>query len=227
MYRADSMMERKVKILPGFYIFVAVALLLAPIKWLAAWMLAAAIHELSHIFMLKLLRCQVLSVRVGASGAVIEAGCDARWKQLLCTLAGPLSGFALLIFLRVMPRVALCGMIQSLYNLLPFSSLDGGKILEIIAQMLFPRSVSKRIVEIIQFAGIGSLLLLALYGTFFLKLGLIPTFLVGILIIKKSLANKGHNEYNRFYRKVRGYCYGRTYQKNFADGSKACQIYRR
>lgn len=221
------MMERKVRILPGFYIFIAVAFVLVPVKWLAAWMLAAAIHELSHILMLKLLRCQLLSVRVGASGAVIKAGCDARWKQLLCTLAGPLSGFALMLFLRVMPRVALCGMIQSLYNILPLSSLDGGKTLEIITQMLFPKSVSKRIVEITRFAVIVSLLLLALYGTFSLKLGLFPLILAGILIIKKSLANKEHNEYNMLYRKVRGYCYGRTYQKNFADGSKACQIYRR
>lgn len=223
------MMGNTVKILPGFYIFAAVSFLLVPVKWLAAWLFAALLHELSHIAMLKLLRCQILSVKIGASGAVIESDCDAQWKKLLCIMAGPIAGFALALLLHIMPRVALCGVIQSLYNLLPLSSLDGGRTLESIAHMVFPRKAADKIVETVQYVVIAALTLAALYGTFFLKLGAVPIVLVGIVLFKnkKSLANKGVNEYNRVYRNVRGCCYGRTYQKNFADGSKACQIYRR
>jgi stage IV sporulation protein FB len=102
---------------------------LLPLRWLAAVILAACIHELGHYIAVHLCGGNVHSFHLGSSGAVMHASGLTTYQEILCLLAGPLVGLLPLLLYRTLPAVALCGLIQTLYNLLPVYPLDGGKIL--------------------------------------------------------------------------------------------------
>ena len=47
--------------------------------------------------------------------------------ELVCVLAGPAASLLLLLLVRPFPRLALCGFVQGVYNLLPLGRLDGAR----------------------------------------------------------------------------------------------------
>lgn len=57
-------------------------------------------------------------------------------RELLCVLAGPAVSFSLLALARFFPRIAICGLVQGIYNLLPIYPLDGGKALRCMVSLL-------------------------------------------------------------------------------------------
>lgn len=123
-------MERtRVEILPGAYLMAAVFLLTLPLRWVISWMTAAIIHEVSHILAIRICKGTVTHIRVGALGADIgllpmEAG-----SELLCALAGPLGGVLPVVLFDRFPCLAVCGLLQSLCNMLPVYPMDGGRVL--------------------------------------------------------------------------------------------------
>ena len=169
--------ENFLHISAGLCIGLALFLLLLPIQWILAAVLAAGFHELCHAGMIRLCGGRILSVRIGVNGAVMETEPMSTGKELLCALAGPAGGLLLILAARWFPRIAVCGVIHSLYNLLPLYPLDGGRALQCGMELLFPPAVAKRICD-----GIGQVLIICIlamgcYGTFFLKLGLVPLIL--------------------------------------------------
>lgn len=168
----------------GFLPALAGAVLLLPLGWLFAAAAAAAFHELCHILALRICGGQVRDIRFTSRGAVIHAPPLSPARTLFCTLAGPLGSLLLLHLARQFPRLALCAAVQSFYNLLPISGLDGGHALScILSPFLPPRSVEKicRTTEILILILIG---ILGLWGTFVLKLGLLPVLTAALLICK-------------------------------------------
>ena len=69
-----------------------------------------------------------ISVQFGAVKMV--SGPLSKWRKALSVAAGPLGGALGVLFRRFVPEFALCCWCLSLYNLLPFSFLDGGHLLE-------------------------------------------------------------------------------------------------
>ncbi len=177
----------RVRVLPGFYFVLAFGLLILPVRWCAAWLAAAFFHEMCHIAMVKLCRCRLFCVSVGAFGALIEADCQTEIKKLLCTAAGPLGGCLLLLLSGMLPRVAICAAVQSVYNLLPFSTLDGGRALQCVIRILFPGQKAENIVSLAEKLAAAAMVGLALYGAFGLKLGIMPCVIVLALLIKNPL----------------------------------------
>lgn len=120
---------KKIYISPGACILAAFLLLAVPLKWLlAAWM-AAIIHELCHIAAIHACGGSVCEIKVGAGGAILETASMTAGRELLCALAGPLGSLLLTLLLRHLPELAICGLIQGIYNLLPLYPLDGGRSL--------------------------------------------------------------------------------------------------
>ena len=119
-------------------------LLLLPLQWCFAMALAAAVHELCHIACVIMLGGKVLNIRLGFGGAVIETDIRGRFKTLLCCLAGPVGALSILFFARILPRTALCVLIQSAFNLLPVYPLDGGKALRCILEAVFRKNSLQR-----------------------------------------------------------------------------------
>ena len=113
----------------GFFPVLALMLLLFPLRFLVGVLLAALIHELGHLLALKLARGRVLSIRLRSFGARIEAAPISPGRAALCALAGPAAGALTIFAYKTFPELALAGLVQTVFNLLPVYPLDGGRAL--------------------------------------------------------------------------------------------------
>ena len=119
----------KVTCTGGFFPYLALLVLVLPLRVLGVLALAAGCHELCHLLALACFGYPVREISLGVFGAKIHTGPLKPIHEAICALAGPLGGLCLLAFARWMPLVALFGLIQSAFNLLPVYPLDGGRAL--------------------------------------------------------------------------------------------------
>ena len=126
----------RVKISPTAYIWGALLVYLLPVKWLCSALVAALVHEISHIAALQMLGVGIRKIRITSMGAVIETGPVSNGKELICALAGPIGSFLLLLGYRFFPEVALCALIQGSFNLVPIYPLDGGRAVRSLIYMV-------------------------------------------------------------------------------------------
>jgi len=180
------------------FVIFALLLLIVPLRWLVAMMLAAAVHELGHYIALRICAVDVLGFEISLHGARLKVGHMGRVQELFCVLAGPLAGLSLLMVANWMPRTAVCGCIHSVYNLLPIYPLDGGRLI----RCLGIGGKGCRWIEGICLVTIG---LCGIYGSLVLRLGLLPA-LTAIIVIRRALAGKGLENRRGFrYNKERIY----------------------
>ncbi len=123
---------------PGALIAAALTLLILPLRWILAMILGGIVHECFHILALQLQCIKIHRIRIGPSGALIFTAPMDSLQELLSAAAGPVGSFLLLFFLPCFPELALCGLAQGLYNLLPLYPADGGRILCSLAALWFP-----------------------------------------------------------------------------------------
>lgn len=107
------------------FFLAAVLLLLFPVKWIFAWLLASLAHEMGHYLAVRLLGGTVCELKLTCRGAKMCASPLPPDRQLICILAGPMTSFSLLLFWEEFPQLAFCGAVQGAYNLLPIGNLDG------------------------------------------------------------------------------------------------------
>ena len=107
----------------------AVLLLTLPLPWVLGAILAGAFHEFCHLAALIMTGTTVHSIHIGLRGAKIETEPMDPGTELICAAAGPIGSLFLLLFLRQIPRIALCAAVQGIFNLLPWYPMDGGRIL--------------------------------------------------------------------------------------------------
>ncbi len=195
--KISPMNKLQIKVQPDFLITLSLALILIPVPWLLSWLVAAAIHELFHLIMLRLCRYTVMSFNIGASGAGIEADMEPGLKMVLCAAAGPLAGFMLLPAVHIIPRIAICGLLQSLCNLLPVYPLDGSRLLIGFLSLCLEQNAVVKICSYIEKMVIAAIVITACYGTFRLHLGIMPLILMFVMLTKKKyLANHYAWRYN-------------------------------
>ena len=127
----------RMEITAGFCILWALLILVLPLKFLLGAAFAALVHELCHALAVRLTGGQVLGLTLDAGGLTMEvSGLDARW-ELLCALAGPAG--SILISQVPVPEIAVCALIQGLFNLIPLAPLDGGRALGCALELFCPR----------------------------------------------------------------------------------------
>lgn len=139
---------------PWTFLLGALLLLVLPLPWLMASIFAAAFHELCHLGAVYALGGRVLRLTIGPTGAVMEGALEGRWREILAAAAGPVGSLLLLTLAPMAPRIAVCGLIQGLFNLLPLYPLDGGRILRL--------SVNGRALRVIE-AVLGAAVCLILF----------------------------------------------------------------
>ncbi len=128
---------------PFAFLMGALLLLTLPLPWLAGAAVAGCIHEAGHLLAIRLLGDKASEIQVGCTGAKIHAAFSRPWREFLCAAAGPAAGLLLLLAIRWFPRTAVCGLVQSAYNLLPIYPLDGGRMLFCVLEGMAPGKAEK------------------------------------------------------------------------------------
>lgn len=179
-------MRSKVQVSPGVLLLLPAALLLLPIRWTLAWILAVSLHEMGHYLALRLCKIPIYALRLTPLGILMDTGQMQRRETVLCALAGPVFALLFTVLSPVMPGTAVCILFQSLYNLLPLYPLDGGRALRAVLSKLFPVRTAYYIEGIVLtvVAAVG------VYVFYILKLGIIPTLLLLAIFAQKFLANR-------------------------------------
>lgn len=111
------------------YIAMALLLLTLPLHWVLAAMVAAVWHEACHALAVVACGGKLLSLDITWGGARMQTSPLSPRQALLCALVGPAGSLLLLFTAPWIPRIALCGLAQGVFNLLPVYPLDGGQIL--------------------------------------------------------------------------------------------------
>lgn len=176
--------NKKVAFSGGFLILLAFLLLLLPLQWLLAAILAAFVHELSHYLAIRACGGRVEGLRIFSFAAQMPLPEMSRGRELICALAGPIGGLCLLPLARWMPHTAICAAMQSVYNLLPIYPLDGGRALQCILSMLLPPPGAGKLLCIITFVCKAAICILAFYAAVCLQLGLMPVLLAILLLLR-------------------------------------------
>ncbi len=163
------------------FLWAALLLLVLPLRWLIAALVAALVHEGGHFLTIYLLGGKVHGTGITARGAVIQTGQMGYARELICALTGPAASLLLCLFSRWVPLIALCGLGQGLYNLLPVFPLDGGRAVRCIAGLICREP--ERTAERIQWVCLSLLILVSIVLGIFRGLGLWMPILTLLLTV--------------------------------------------
>lgn len=134
----------------GSCIFLAMLLLLLPLKWVIAALIAILVHEACHSVAIWLLGGRIYHFRIGVKGMQMETDPLPPGRGVIAAFAGPVGSAMLILFAKWMPRTAVCGMVHCIYNLLPLFPLDGGRILGHVIDLCLPASIGMRVFALSQ-----------------------------------------------------------------------------
>lgn len=173
----------RISVMSEMLLVLAMLLLLLPLQWVFAWFGAVAFHEACHYGALRLCGNRVFRIKLTLSGAFMETEALTRGKGFFCALAGPVGGLLLLFLAGWFPRLAICGLFQSAYNLLPIFPLDGGRALRCA---LGTTTVGERVCRILEWCVLLAIGSFGIYASIFLKLGMMPIIFAGILFLRSG-----------------------------------------
>jgi len=165
-------------------VFLALLILAIPVPWVLSALTAAVIHELGHILSVYMTGGRILSLKIRCFGAVLQSSPMTPGRELLCILAGPAASLLLLSAGRILPRMALCGLIQGCFNLIPAEPLDGGRALACLLGMVFPVETADKICKAVKWSLFIMLFAGGIWGFLGMNLGFGPVILALFLLYR-------------------------------------------
>lgn len=173
---------------PSACFLMAALILLLPLDWLIAALLAAAVHELGHLAVIYAFGSCPELISIGGFGARIHTGPLDNRKEFFCAAAGPTASLFLLSLCRYFPKLAFCGMAQGMFNLVPVHPMDGGRMLHCVLRGLFPQQ-AERIFLVLQSLVLCGIVCLALMLTIHGIAGFLPA-LTCITVLSRLILSK-------------------------------------
>lgn len=152
--------------------------------------IAAIIHELGHLLMMKLTGVRITGLRLRLFDVMIEADEPPSFTaDILATSGGVMAN--LLFFVLLLPfgtKLSLPHLVLGLFNLLPVMSLDGGRLLYLCMSRRFSARVCDRTIRILSFLFILPLMTAGIYlllaSSYNYTLLAVSLYLLALLFLK-------------------------------------------
>ena len=177
-----------ITISPAACVLGAFILLVLPLNWVLSALIAAVFHEFCHYLAIKICGGYVFRIRISAGGIIMEFEQLSCGKECICALAGPLGSLLLLLFIRWLPLIGLCAVVQGLFNLIPIYPMDGGRALRCCLMLLTPNQ-AEAILQGVEWITITALCTGSCYVAMRLQLGPAP-LMAAIMLTFKILSRK-------------------------------------
>ncbi len=178
-------LKYRIRLHPSLILWLSVLVYLRP-RLAMAFLLAAGFHELGHFLCLWGMGAPPKALYLTAAGARMETPPLSYGKNILAAAAGPMASMLLALCWPLCPALGLLSLMLGIFNLLPLGTLDGGKILENLLCLCLPPYLARQVYLGITTAFAAGLLPLGAYLGHVYSLGLWPT-LVGALLLLKAL----------------------------------------
>ena len=172
----------RIKVSPWFPVLLCAFYRLDPVGCFWPFLGAAVVHEVGHCFAVLLCGGSIRALTLTAHGAVLATTRLSYRQEALCALAGPCAGFLLLIWARIFPWLALWGVIQGIYNLLPVYPMDGGRALRCALLTCLSPERADSITRWVSLLLGGGLAVLSMYAACWLHLGLWAIWMAGLFL---------------------------------------------
>ena len=173
-----------VRFAPEACMLAALILLVIPLKWVLAWIAAALWHELFHCLALLLCGKPVHGLTIGINGAQISTDILSDSECLICGLAGPVGGLLLLFLSGLFPRLAVCALLQSVFNLMPVYPLDGGLALRGLTRLLLPERWARGICTAVEIVVVVFAVCFGLALHFHFRVEILPAILIVCFLVQ-------------------------------------------
>ena len=167
-----------------------------PLSSVFALISSSLMHEAGHILAFFITSSGKPNLEGRPFGFILMPSRSLSYKsELIIALFGPLFnllfGFALLFFSLPSPSDAeyyfiILNIMTALYNLLPISFLDGGRILFSLSALIFPLYVAEKTRELVSFLFLLALLFLSLWLIMMKGVGYTLFFTAGLFMLFSS-----------------------------------------
>lgn len=181
-YKMDK--SRRIPVSLSAYFLLVLMLLLLPLKWVIAFLLAVFVHEIGHWLFIYLLTGTRPPFSLGGGGAILYTGTLDLWQEAVISAAGPIGSLCLLLLLRTFPEAAVCGFVHGIYNLLPIYPLDGGRILRCACKLILREKIASIICSSVEGIAWAGVVVAGLYCCFVLKIGVAAILAVLLMIVR-------------------------------------------
>jgi len=120
------------KIRPTFWIFVALLIIADESHFLLCSLPAIFVHEIGHFVAILISKCKIVGISLSGIGAEIEIdnASNPYYLDILIYISGPIFSIIFSILSSCLGWYTMSGisLVLGLFNLLPISMLDGGKV---------------------------------------------------------------------------------------------------
>ncbi len=178
------MQKVKIIIKPDLYLLISLLCLLIPIKWIVCWLVSVVIHELFHYLAISFCKLRINCINVNLGGVLMCTEPMTVRQEFICSLAGPIGSLCLLLLVRCLPCLSICGFIQFIFNMMPILPLDGGRVIRCLMDQFLPSKAAYKFFLLFQRGFVFFLVIICLIVSVRYHLGLLPAGIPLIILFK-------------------------------------------